>query len=82
MKSKTEYIVYRHGSNAANQGMTPVMIIGIWEAATRQGAIDKAAEEVVVYNNQHLTATPVSRASRADYYVAVETDAVRNGLGD
>lgn len=72
-----QYIVYRHGCNSANQSMTPVMAIGIWKATTRAVAIVKARREVIVYNNQHLTAKPVSRASKADLIAASEADYAR-----
>ena len=75
MKTKQiQYIVYRHGSNRANQSMTPVMPVGIWAAATREQAISAAAAEVVVFNNQYLSAKPLSRASHADQVAASEAD--------
>jgi hypothetical protein len=48
------YLVYRHGSNAANQSMTPVMAVAIVDAPTAEGARSVAAENVNCYANQHL----------------------------
>jgi phospholipase/lecithinase/hemolysin len=50
------------------------MPVGIWSAASRQKAIAAAATKVVVYANQHLTAVPYSRASKADQQAASEAD--------
>lgn len=69
-----QYIVYRHGCNKANQSMTPIMAVGIWKASTRTEAIAKASQDVIVYNNQHLSAKPISRASKADLIAASEAD--------
>jgi hypothetical protein len=71
------YIVYRHGSNAANQSMTPLMPVGIWEADSREEAIRRAAMEVVIYANQHLTARAYSRVSHAGQQAASEADHAR-----
>ena len=48
------YLVYRHGSNAANQSMTPVAAVAIVDAATEKDARNLAAECVNCYANQHL----------------------------
>ena len=50
------YLIIRHGSNAANQSMTPSAAIAIVEAATAQEAKEIAAEDHTVYNNQYLEA--------------------------
>lgn len=79
MKKMTLYIVYRHGSNAANQSMTQVMAVGIWEAASRAEATQRAAVDpaVVVYANQYLEARPYSRSSHADQEDAEYADRLR-----
>lgn len=69
-----QYIVYRHGCNSANQSMTLVMVVGIWKADTQAEAIAKASQDVIVYNNQYLSAKPISRASKADLIAASEAD--------
>lgn len=78
---KRQYVVFRHGCNSANQSMVPVAPVGIWETETRQEALDIAAEQVVVFNNQHLTAKPASRCSAADNNAAVEADYARLEAG-
>ena len=60
------YIVTRHGSNAANQSMTPEMDVGSVEAANRREACRLMADEVTVYNNQFLSAKLLSRATRSE----------------
>ena len=74
---KRHYIVYRHGSNAANQSMTPCMPVGIWEAASQEEAKEHAAQDVVVYANQYLTARSYKSASHADQEAASEADYAR-----
>lgn len=65
----TEYVVYRHGSNGANQPMTQAMPIGFYtgEGSTARERIEdacrKAEAEHTVYANQYLTAKPASRVS-------------------
>jgi hypothetical protein len=75
----TEYVVYRHGSNGANQSMTSVMPIGIYSGTgrtateRRQDAQDKAAREHTVYTNQWLDGVPASRVSADTKDTAWET---------
>lgn len=66
MPKMTTYIVYRHGSNAANQSRTQVMVVGFEDAPDRETAKEQMAQRIEVYNNQHLTAKPASRASKTD----------------
>jgi hypothetical protein len=51
-----EWIIFRRGSNAANQTMTPVMCLGIIEAETQKQAWEKAQEKWEFYNNQFCEA--------------------------
>ena len=80
--SKRQYVVYRHGSNSANQPMCNRMPIGIVEASDRHRALAKAKKELVVtiYNNQYLTVVPISRLSAADRYDAYVADNYRQSL--
>lgn len=64
------YLIYRHGSNAANQSMTPVAVVCSVEAKSRDEAKKIAAEKVTVHNNQCLEARPASRCSKSDKYDA------------
>jgi hypothetical protein len=50
----TSYLVYRHGSNAANQSMTPTMAVAIIDAETEDAAREVARENVNCYANQYL----------------------------
>lgn len=74
----TDYIVYRYGSNAANQSMTPVMPVGAYSgtgrtaAERRTDAERQAAEEHTVYANQFLSAVPLARCSASDAATAWE----------
>lgn len=74
----TLYVVYRYGSNAANQSMTHVMPIGLYEGtgATARERIEdacrQAEDEHTVYSNQYLNAVPSSRVSADDYTFAHE----------
>ncbi len=63
----TKYLVYRHGSNKANQSMQQTMPVCEVEARSRDAAKQKAHDAgITVYNNQWLEARPASRCSRAD----------------
>jgi hypothetical protein len=86
----TQYLVYRHGSNAANQPMRDRAPVAIVEARTRDDATACAysvddpriadhaycilARHVSVWANQRLSAVPVSRAPKADVREVQETD--------
>jgi hypothetical protein len=65
-KRTFDYIVYRHGSNGANQPMTPRVIVGVFSAPNGPSACQQARERCVFYANQHSTCKPLSRASAAD----------------
>lgn len=52
----TSFLIYRHGSNAANQSMTPISAVAIVDAETADAAKKIAAENVTVYANQFLSA--------------------------
>lgn len=74
-----DYLIYRRGSNAANQpsefGWIPVSSV---TAANREAAVAAAlADGVTCYANQKLIAKPASQCSRADYFAAVEADESR-----
>lgn len=70
------YLIYRHGSNAANQSMTPVMAIDIIEAKNLDSALAIARDKHTVYPNQQLTGVCESRASRRDWNAVVEQQAI------
>lgn len=74
----TSYVIYRHGSNGANQSMTQVMSIGIYTGTGRtavareEDACEQAREDHTVYANQWLSAIPATRASIEEYEAARE----------
>lgn len=69
MATTTEYVIYRHGSNGANQPMTQTMPVGIYSgtgataAERRQDACNKLLAEQAIYANQWLEAVPAVRVS-------------------
>ena len=63
----TNYLIYRHGSNSANQSMCNKMAIAIVAATSKDAAIMKAVEDHTVYANQFLSAVAESKANREDW---------------
>jgi hypothetical protein len=55
----TSYVIFRHGSNSANQSMTGRALVDLIEAKSAEAAA--AESRVDCYSNQHLSAKPVSR---------------------
>lgn len=77
----TRYLVYRHGSNGANQSGLLVLPVAIVEAPSAQAACEtvprcpgtayateclRLAPAVHAYSGQHFSARPVSRAPALD----------------
>lgn len=62
----TSYLVYRHGSNSANQSMTPKAAVAIVEAGDYETALRNAQEFVNCYNNQHLELVAEDELSAED----------------
>jgi len=75
-KKLTTYVVFRHGSNAANQGMRERMPVAFVEATSAEQAVARC--DANCYVNQRLTAQPVSRAPRADIRELQESIAREN----
>ena len=74
---KYVYVVYRHGSNAANQSACPKMIVGTITATNKKEACELMSDRVTVYNNQWLSAVPFSRLGKKDQWRAYERDLER-----
>jgi hypothetical protein len=74
----TTYIIYRHGSNAANQSMTPTMVVGSVEAETKEAALKHAEENFTCYNNQRFEIKPASKCSKRDQQEAFESNLANN----
>jgi hypothetical protein len=77
----TNYLIYRHGSNAANQPMTPVMALDIVEAKSQDEAKEIAMSRNEVYHNQYLSAVPESKAKVSDWNSVSEQQSTQF-LGD
>jgi len=69
-----DYIVYRHGSNAANQSMTASSPVYCVEARNPAEALKLAREsgEFTVYNNQHLSVKASTRVTAEERQIAWE----------
>jgi|SRR5690349_18901003 hypothetical protein len=85
----TRYVVYRNGSNAANQGMIQRMAVALVNARNAAEACEteacspgtpyatsrlKLARDVQAYSNQHFDAVAESRAPKADVRRLEEDD--------
>lgn len=70
----TRYVIVRHGSNGANQHLTPEMVVGTVEARGWRKAISTAAEKWTCYNNQYFSPIAWSRASVRQRDDALEGD--------
>ena len=68
------YVLIRHGSNGANQPMTPNMVVGIVEAESADKAKDLAHEKYGRYNNQHFEARLASRCGKTILVEAQEAE--------
>ncbi len=60
------YVIKRHGSNAANQSMTPEMVVGEVEASTEEQACQLAGDQWTCYAGQHFEAVPLVECSESD----------------
>ena len=84
-----EYLIYRHGSNSANQSCCDCAPVAIVTAASREEACRTETltaqtparlvldPTVSVWSNQHLSAVPRSRASAVDWNSALEIEEQR-----
>jgi hypothetical protein len=80
MNERREYVVYRHGWNAANQssmsGCPHKMKVARVQAFSWDHAKELAAQRVTVYNNQYLSAELASEVdaeeAELDQYVDTE----------
>jgi len=66
MKS-TNYLIYRHGSNRANQERCSKMPVAIVCATSRQEACRIAQQNVIFHANQTAEAVSESKASATDW---------------
>ena len=71
----TQFLIYRHGSNRANQSLCERMPVGVISARTRQEALENFVTEypdVSVYANQYLSAVREADASVTDWNALAE----------
>jgi hypothetical protein len=73
-----KYLIYRYGSNAANQHLTPKMPVAVVEAESHEEAVqavydydnerivDRLTESLTVYNNQYLTAKEYAKLTKKE----------------
>lgn len=67
----TNYTIFRHGSNAANQHLCERSAVCQVEARNRDAAVEEALDlekegRFTLYANQHLEALPTSRVSYSE----------------
>lgn len=74
---KSMYVIYRHGSNKANQTMTPVAAVGVEEAESIEEAKAQAAVRINCYANQFLEARCLDECSMDDRIAADEAEMAR-----
>ncbi len=60
------FVIFRHGSNAANQSMTQTMPVAVVEAKDRDEAKQIALGFVTLYANQYLESRFASRCKRSE----------------
>ena len=76
-KPTRTYIVKRYGSNAANQSMTRVRVLGTVEATDADDARAVAASRWTCYANQFFEAIDLAgRTRKVDREAAAEADAI------
>lgn len=68
----TNYLVYRHGSNAANQPLCSKVPVAIVAATSKSEACRIAIQNVVFYANQVASAVPESKANTTDWNFVCE----------
>lgn len=77
------WLIYRHGSNAANQSMTPVMPVCIVNGASDGlKAIARVVDEIVVYNNQFLSAVAEEECDADEWDSIVTDSAMMTAVGE
>lgn len=69
----TTYVIYRNGSNAANQHLRQRKPVLIKQASSAVEAVRWAKEQGICYANQTLDAVPQSRVSKRDWNEAANS---------
>jgi len=79
------FLVYRHGSNAANQPMTPDAAVAIIDAADKAEARKVARDNINCYANQFLSFVAeeeMTEEQMEDWNEVSNRDAVRRSVGE
>jgi hypothetical protein len=71
------YVIYRYGSNAANQPLTPKAAVGLEVADSAEAATRQAAKRIPYYNNQYMYAVPAEDCTLADQAEAQAAEEAR-----
>lgn len=74
-KNDRSFVIFRHGSNGANQHLCQVMACCTVMARSEAEAKNKARDKVTCYANQYLEAKFATRCKRVDLESAREQDA-------
>lgn len=80
--TKTDWLIRRHGSNAANQSMTPVMAVGIVSDCDYDTARRVAADRVNCYANQYLELVSFEDCDADEWNDVNERDATLRACGE
>lgn len=80
--TKTDWLIRRHGSNAANQPMTPAAAVGIVTDADEAAARRIAGEEINCYANQHLELVSYADCDSDEWNSVLERDADLREAGE
>jgi len=76
-KSWTDYVIIRHGSNAANQSMCQRAVVAlVAQVKNREEALEEAMAYLTCYPNQHIELVPASKAKITDLREALELSIV------
>lgn len=80
--TKTDWLIRRHGSNAANQPVTPVAAVGIVSAADYETARRVAGENVNCYANQYLELVSLADCDAEEWNDVLSRDAELQSVGE
>lgn len=81
-KKTPDFLIVRHGSNAANQGMCDRLPVAIVSAPTGKEACEKAAERINCYANQHLEWVAEKDVDADEWNAVLENDAIARENGE
>lgn len=77
MSGMISFLIYRIGSNAANQSCRDRMAVAIVDAPTEALALEHAALNIEHFAGQHFEAVPEKEADSDDWNAVVEDDEIQ-----